>query len=126
MTFGTYIGINAAAGFLFGVALLLFPGSMLDLIGLEAGDDFLLISRLFGVELIGFNLATWPARKAPNDPASRVTAWGHMISEAIGSVVAFIAIAAGYGNALLWAVALMYLVFSATYAYFLLGRPART
>jgi hypothetical protein len=97
---------------------------MLDLVGLHAGDDFLLISRLFGVELSGFNIATWPTRRAPYDAAARGTAWGHMISEAIGSVVAFIAIALNYGNALLWTVALMYLVFSATYAYFLFPRPA--
>ena len=43
---------------------------MLDLVGRQGGDDFLLISRLFGVELIGFNIATWPMKRAPYDAAA--------------------------------------------------------
>lgn len=110
----------AIVGLAFGLGLLVAPTLLLKLYGLAVDSAGVLISRLLGVEFIGFNVATWIA--GDTDPyaagsGARSVVRGHAMSETIGALVSVWAALQGVGNALLWSVAATYLLFSAAFIW---------
>jgi hypothetical protein len=112
--------VSAIVGLIFGLGLLIVPAPLLRLYGLDTDDTGLLLARLFGVELIGYNLVGWIARSADPDPADstpRAVVWGHVVSESIGALVTAWAAARGLGNPLLWSVVAVYGVLAAAFVW---------
>ena len=114
------LAAGAVVGFAFGVALLLAPGLLLTVYGLATDSTGELLARLFGVELIGFNVATWVARES--DPrasgsAARAVIRAHLVSETIGAVVSAFAAARGLGNFLFWSVVAVYALLAAGFLW---------
>jgi hypothetical protein len=112
------LAANAVVGLTFGLGLLVAPALLLRLYGLATGSAGLLVTRLLGVEFIGFNVATWIAREA--DPysagsAARALVRGHLVSEAVGALVSASAALRGLGNPLLWSVVAIYVIFAAAF-----------
>lgn len=110
----------AVVGLMFGFGLLLAPGLLLSLYGLRTDGTGELLARLFGVEFIGFNLATWVARES--DPraegsAARAVIRAHLVSETIGALVSAWAASRGLGNPLFWSVVAIYAIFAAAFLW---------
>lgn len=105
------LAAGAVVGFAFGITLLLAPELLLTVYGLATDSTGALLARLFGVELIGFNVATWVARESDpraNGSAARVIVRAHLVSETTGAVVSALAAARGLGNPLFWSVVAVY------------------
>jgi len=116
--------VGAVVGLMFGLGLLLAPRLLLSVYGLSTDGTGELLARLFGVEFIGFNVATWVARDS--DPrakgsAARVILRAHLISETIGALVSAVAASQGLGNPLFWSVVAIYAILAAAFLWAELG-----
>lgn len=123
MKLNTFLAVNAIVGLVLGAVLLVIPQMFLTLYDIQADAGGLAIARLFGAELIGFNIATWLARTGQDDSARRVVVLGHLFSESLGFIVALIAKLSGLGNTFFWIIVAVYLAFALGFAYFRFAKP---
>ena len=112
--------VGAVVGLAFGFGLLLFPALLLRVYGLATDGTGELLARLFGVEFIGFNVATWIARQS--DPsakgsAARAVIRAHLVSETAGALVSALAALRGFGNPVFWSVVAIYGAFAAAFLW---------
>ena len=103
------LAVNALVGLAGGLALLLLPELFLSLLGLHSDQTGLVLARLYGAELVGFNVATWLARSLAAQPG---VVLGHVANESLTAAVLWIAIAGGAGGPLLWALAVVATAFA--------------
>lgn len=109
--------VNALVGGAFGLLLLILPGPLLQLFGFNIGVDSELVARLYGTELLGFNVATWLARPLGAGPAlQRAVVAGHIVNETAGFAVVAGAIVAGRGNLMMWPFATLLLGFAVAFS----------
>ncbi|MBA3687247.1 MAG: hypothetical protein H0W81_00180 [Chloroflexi bacterium] len=105
--------LNAVFGLGAGVGLAVLPELFLSTLGLQTDQVGTAFARLYGAELIGFNIATWLTR---NDwPPSTPIVRGHIANEGLTAVVAAAAGASGLGNLLVWGLAALAALFSLGY-----------
>jgi hypothetical protein len=74
-----FIGLNAAVGLGAGIALLVLPDVFLTVLGVSTDPTGTLVARLFGADLLGFNVTTWLVRDIRPVPRSVVV--GHTANE---------------------------------------------
>src|SRR5438094_7934134 len=60
--------VGAVAAFVFGLALTVFPSTMLAGFGLAVPNEAVVLSRDVGVTLIGLGVINWMARNATGEP----------------------------------------------------------
>jgi len=114
------LSVNAIVGALAGAGLVVVPAVFLGILGIQANATGEVLARLYGVELLGFNAATWLAR-APG-PVSRPIVVGHVVNESLTAVVLGAAAINGMGNLLVVGFALVSAAFAAGYALLLKAR----
>ena len=78
--------IGAVAAFVFGLALTVFPTTMLAGFGLAVPDAAVVLSRDVGVTLIGLGVINWMARNATGE-ALRAILVGNVVVQALEIVV---------------------------------------
>jgi hypothetical protein len=78
--------IGAVAAFIFGLALTVFPTTMLAGFGLAVPDAAVVLSRDVGVTLIGLGVINWMARNATGQ-ALRAVLVGNVVVQALELVV---------------------------------------
>lgn len=120
MSFKTLMIIKAVVCLGFGPILLLFPGHLLNLLGLTFGIGAAFTAREYGAALIGNLLLTWFARNAETSPARWAITLNLCIYDAIAFVVTITFVLTGRLNALGWGIVVVYLFFAIGYGYFLL------
>jgi hypothetical protein len=86
--------IGAVAAFAFGLALTVFPASMLGGFGLGTSNEGIVLSRDVGVTLIGVGVINWMARNATGE-VLRALLVGNVVIQALEIVVNGYEIAAG-------------------------------
>lgn len=74
--------IGGLAGFVFGLALLVFPTTTLAGFGLAVSDDTKVLSRDVGATLIGLGVINWMARNATGD-ILRALLVGNLVVQAL-------------------------------------------
>ena len=99
MTQRNLLIVNAVVGLVGGAALVLSPTAVAATLGLALGDGGAIVARLYGAELLGFNVAGW-VLKDGGPAARRGIILGHVVNETGTAVVLGIAVAAGLGNLL--------------------------
>jgi len=78
--------IGAVAAFIFGLALTVFPTTMLAGFGLAVPDAAVVLSRDVGVTLIGLGVINWMARNATGE-VLRAILVGNVVVQALELVV---------------------------------------
>jgi hypothetical protein len=78
--------IGAIAAFVFGLALLVFPVTMLQSFGLGTPNEGLVVSRDVGAALIGVAVINWMARNATGE-SLRAILVGNVVIQALEIVV---------------------------------------
>src|SRR2546426_11065797 len=78
--------IGAVAAFVFGLALTVFPSTMLTGFGLAVPNEGVVLSRDVGVTLIGLGVINWMARNATGEPLRAILV-GNVVVQALELVV---------------------------------------
>ena len=116
-----FLAVNALTGLVFGLGFLVIPQVFFSLLGLEASSALDTMARIYGAELIGFNIATW---LAVGEPAwRRPVIVGHAFNESLDTVLLVMAVIGGVANTLTWGLVAVTAVFAAGYLW-LASRPA--
>jgi hypothetical protein len=88
------LAIGGVAAIVFGLLLLVLPGSMLAGFGLATPSEALVLSRDVGATLIGLGVINWMARDATGQPL-RALLVGNVVVQALELVVNFGEIVSG-------------------------------
>jgi hypothetical protein len=122
MNFKTMMTIKAAVCLIFGIPMLMAPGLLMSMFGVNLDGGGPLMARLYGASLLGNLMLTWFGRNVAASDARR--AIHLLVYDAIGFVVAFLAILSGMMNMLGWSVVLIYLVIALGFGHFLFKKPS--
>lgn len=112
---------GAWAGLALGIALILAPGAVIEMFGFATSATAELLARLLGAESIGFALiGAWLGsdRRIRNQIVR-----AHLIAESVAGVASVMAIRAGGGGGLAWAIPAIYIGFALVWAYLLVALP---
>ena len=120
MTFRTLLIIKAIVCLVFGVILLLAPGTLFGLLGATLNDGGTFTAREYGAALIGTLLLTWFAKDVKATDARGAILLDLLVYDGIGVVITFLVVLSGVLNALGWGIVVVYVFFTVGSAYLLL------
>ena len=126
MKLSTLMVVKAIVCLGFGILLVAIPGLLMSLYGVTLDEGGILMARLYGASLMGNLMLTWFSRNDPGSEALRAAVLGLFVYDAVGLVVALIAMLSGVMNALGWSVVAIYLVFTVGYGYFQFAKPSES
>lgn len=124
MKLRTMMVIKTIVCLVFGILLLLVPGPLMAFWGVSLDPGGLLMARLYGASLVGNLLLTWFARNDTGSEALRASVLALFVYDAIGFIVALMAVLAGVMNPLGWAVVALYLSLALGFGYFQFLKPS--
>ena len=126
MTFKSFLVIKALVCLFFGTLLVLFPVTLLRILGatLEPAGTF--TAREYGAAVIGTLMLTWFARNAAESEARRPILLQLFVYDAIGFIVSVLAVISGVLNALGWGIVAVYLLITLGSGYLLTMKSATT
>lgn len=116
--------VNAVVCFIYGIAFLLSPATVLSLHGIVHDSGTKLTGQFYGVELVAIGLLTWLARNAEDSEARQAMILALLISDVIGIIIAVLGTVTGVMNAFGWSGAAVYAVLAVGYAYFQFVKPS--
>jgi hypothetical protein len=118
MKLKTMLVIKAVVCLVFGILFLLIPGPLMAFFGVTLDPGGIFVARLYGASLIGNLFLTWFARNDSGSEALRASVLGLFVYDAIGFIVALMAVLSGIMNTLGWAVVGLYLLLTLGFGYF--------
>ena len=117
------LAVAGIGSFLFGLAYMLVPASLLSLYGITLDPSNQWVARYFGAALLGFAAILWLARKVASGPALRAVLVGAFVASTTGLVVAIFELVYGPGSTLVWSTALIYFLLSLGFRDFVFRTP---
>ncbi len=120
MSFKTLLVLKAIVCLVFGPILLFAPAWLFGLLGTTLGPGGTFAAREYGAAVFGTLLLTWLARDIPVSNARKAILVALLVYDGIGFVVTSLAVISRLLNPLGWAIAFVYLFFTAGPAYLLL------
>jgi len=124
MNYKTLSIIKALVCLAFGPALLILPGFVLGLFGLDLCPAANMMARAYGASLVGNMLLSYLSREAEPSKLRKVIIWDLFIYDLAALVAIGILQIQGLMNLLGWGIVIIYLFFSVGYGLFLL--PQKT
>ncbi len=124
MKLKTMMVIKAVICLFFGILLLLVPGPLMAIWGVQLGSGGVFMARLYGASLIGNLFLTWFAKNDSGSEAQRASVLGLFVYDAIGFIVALMAVLAGIMNPLGWVIVGLLLFLALGFGYFQFAKPA--
>jgi hypothetical protein len=124
MNYKTVSIIKALVCLAFGPTLLIIPGFVLGLFGLEIGPAANMIGRAYGAALLGNMLLTYLSRNAEPSKLRKVIIWDLFAYDLAGFIAILILQLQGVMNFLGWGIVIIYLFFSIGYGLFLLPKKS--
>ncbi len=118
MKLGNLLMAGAVVTLIFGLSLVLIPGTLLSLYGITINGAGIVLARLFGAAFLGFTVLNWSARNAADDQVLRGIVLANLLMDAVGFIVTLLGQLAGLANALGWSCVALYLLFALGFAYF--------
>ena len=126
MKLSTLMVVKAIVCLGFGILLVAIPGLLMSLYGVTLDEGGILMARLYGASLLGNLMLTWLSRNDPGSEALRAAVLGLFVYDAVGLIVALVAVLSGVMNALGWSVVAIYLLFTVGYGYFQFVKPSES
>ncbi len=120
MTFRVLLIIKAAVCLIFGIYLLVAPGSLFGLLGGSLGGAGLFAAREYGAAMIGTLLLTWFAKEVQARDARGAILLDLLVYDGIGVIITLWVVVTGVLNALGWGILIVYVFFTAGSGYVLL------
>lgn len=124
MKLSTMMVIKAVVCLVFGILFVLAPGPLMSFYGVTLGSGGILVARLYGASLFGNLLLSWFARNDAGSEALRASVLALLVYDAIGFVVALVAVLSGVMNTLGWSVVGLYLLLALGFGYFQFVKPS--
>ena len=124
MKFSCLMAIKAVICLFFGIMLILLPEALLSLLGVTIGVGGILMARLYAASLFGNLMLTWFARKAEASATRHAIVLDLFVYDAIGFVVALIAVLTGVMGPLGWLIVAIYLLLTLGFGYFLIAKQS--
>jgi hypothetical protein len=112
--------LGVVAG-IYGIAGVLFPNFLLTNYGVSTEAAAILMTRFFGVTLIGWGIVNWLVSDSTEWIALRGLLVAAVIADAVGVVVSVSGTMAGTMNQMGWSAVLIYVVFGLGALYFLIS-----
>jgi len=123
MTHKFWFVLKAAICLIFGILFLAVPALAMSLFGVTLDAAGELMARLYGASLAGNLLVLWLARDSGPSIARKAIVWGAFIYDAIGLIVALVAVLTGVMGTMGWLTVLIYLVLTFGFGYLAIFRP---
>lgn len=123
MKFQTLMIMKAVVCLSLGALILAVPDFTYSLFGITLGAGGEFAAREYGAALMGNLMVTWFAKNAAASTARWAIVLGLCVYDAIGFVVALLAMLSGLMNPLGWSIVALYLFFAVGYGYFLIKSP---
>lgn len=123
MKFRTLMIIKAIVCVSFGAFILLAPETIYSILGVSLNQAGLVPARQYAASLVGFLMLTWFAKDTAESVARKAIIVALCIYDAIGFLVAFVAVFTGQMNALGWLIAALYLFLALGFGYFWVKSP---
>ena len=115
--------LNAVVALVFGIAFLLFPGTVVALYGATPGPQINVVAQFFGAELVHIGLFAWLARGVADGLAQRAIVLAFLVGDVIGLVVSLIGTVSGVLNVVGWTAVVVYAVLAFGYANLQFMKP---
>ena len=115
--------LNAVVALVFGIAFLLFPGTVVALYGATPGPQINLVAQFFGVELVHIGLFAWLARNVADGLAQRAIILAFLLGDVIGLVISLVGTVSGVLNEVGWSSVVVYAVLALGYANLQFMKP---
>src|SRR5512136_1740310 len=126
MKFSTVVIVNAIVALVYGIALVLLPGTVLSLYGVTPGPAVNLASQLIGVEMIHIGVICWLIRGVADGAAQKALILGGLAGQVIAVIVSVMGTLSGVFSAMGWSAVAIYALLALGYAYLQFLKPGRT
>jgi hypothetical protein len=120
MKLKTMLIIKAVVCLTLGVPVLLAPAFMYSFFGTSLNPGGIFVARQYGASLIGNLMLTWFARKAIESEARHAIVVALFVYDGIGFIITLLALFTGALNWAGWLIAVLYLLLTLGFGYFLL------
>jgi hypothetical protein len=124
MKLSTMMIIKAVVCLVFAILFLLVPEPLMSFYGVTLGSGGMLAARLYGASLVGNLLLTWFARNDTGSDALWAAVLALLVYDAIGFVVALVAVLSGVMNTFGWTAVGLYLLLALGFGYFQFVKPS--
>ena len=122
MKLKTMLIIKAIVCLCLGIPILLVPNFIYSIFGATLAAGGVFAAREYGASMMGNLMLTWFARNSQESEARWAIVLALFVYDAIGFIVALIAILSGTVNSLGWLIAVLYLFLALGFGYFLLPK----
>ena len=122
MKLKTLLIIKAIVCLCLGIPILLVPNFIYSIFGATLAAGGIFAAREYGASMMGNMMLTWFARNSQESDARWAIVLALFIYDAIGFIVALIAVLAGSLNSLGWMIVVLYLLLALGFGYFLLPK----
>ena len=122
MKLKTLLIIKAVVCLCLGIPILLVPNFIYSIFGATLAAGGVFAAREYGASMMGNLMLTWFARNSQESDARWAIVLALFVYDAIGFIVALIAVLAGSVNALGWLIVILYLLLALGFGYFLIPR----
>jgi len=124
MKFSTFMVFYAVVSAVFGLGLVLIPGQILPIFGVELNAALKLVGQFLGAALVSLAILTWQVRNLSASETRQAIVSALLVGETIGLILSLIGQLNGLFNVMGWSVVVVYLVFALQLAYFQFSKPA--
>jgi len=124
MNLKTMLLVNAVVAAIFGIALVIVPGTVCTTYGVPLDAGILYMGQVYGAALVGIAVLCWFAKGAPESEARTAIFRALFAFNVVALVVSVVAQLNHVMNAVGWSAVGIYLVFTLAWAYFLWTKPA--
>ncbi|MBP1668494.1 MAG: hypothetical protein H6Q21_860 [Bacteroidetes bacterium] len=122
MKLKTMLIIKALVCLCLGIPILLVPDFIYSIFGATLAAGGVFAAREYGASMMGNLMLTWFARNSQESESRWAIVLALFVYDAIGFIVAMIAVLSGAVNSLGWLIVVLYLFLALGFGYFLLPR----
>ena len=122
MKLKTLLLIKAIVCLCLGLSILLVPNFIYSIFGATLAAGGVFAAREYGASMMGNLMLTWFARNSQESESRWAIVLALFVYDAIGFIVAMIAVLSGAVNSLGWLIVVLYLFLALGFGYFLLPR----
>ena len=125
MNRSNFLTFKAIISLAFSVTLIVVPGFIMSIFGIDLNETGKFVTRLFGVDMMAIGFVCWFIRKSFDELVTEITL-GVFIADAIGSIILLIGQLNGIMNPLGWFNVFLWIFLTVGMGYFRFIIPVKS